>query len=197
MRNSPYLDAEATGCRAPRTSFAADVEPLDKVPNQRQERLHGRLRAASGRIQGCPQSDETYSAILSLQQETISEKIGALYQKAMPMLTSGTTSRCRELPLPYPSPNCLAVDGQAHRSGMAGSLGDDPDVGIIYVNLDLRIHTERIGLGHVYYRARAPAAAPATVVNDQTLSNGTPSTLPATCAVYIVAGSSGWAGRIA
>jgi len=116
--------------RAVHIGFVADLEALDKdlddlrskVKNVSPDAIARRLE----KFKAVRDRARTYATLLSLQQETIAEKIDALHQKATAMLTGSEDD-----PLPEASVSVAAVPQQksARRTApaIASLIDDDPD----------------------------------------------------------------------
>jgi len=116
--------------RAVHIGFVADLEALDKdlddlrskVKNISPDAIARRLE----KFKAVRDRARTYATLLSLQQETIAEKIDALQQKATGMLTESDDEQLPEAPV-----SVAAVPRQqpAMRtaSAIAGLIDDDPD----------------------------------------------------------------------
>jgi len=110
--------------------FVADLEALDKdlddlrskVKNVSPDAIARRLE----KFKTVRDRARTYATLLSLQQETIAEKIDALHQKATAMLTGSEDD-----PLPEASVSVTAVPRQElarhTASAIASLIDDDPD----------------------------------------------------------------------
>src|SRR5262249_55123528 len=114
--NTPYLimvpivdetHARQELARAVHIGFVADLEALDKdlddlcskVKNVSSDAIARRLE----KFKAVRDRAKTYATLLSLQQETIAEKIDALHQKATAMLIEDDEHRRKRA---YPSPLC-------------------------------------------------------------------------------------------
>ena len=116
--------------RAIHIGFVADLEALDKdlddlrskVKNVSPDAIARRL----DKFRGVRDRARTYATLLSLQQETIAEKIDALHQKATAMLTESEDEQLPEAPA---SVATLPPRGPARRTApaIAGLIDDDPD----------------------------------------------------------------------
>lgn len=116
--------------RAVHIGFVADLEALDKdlddlrskvknvSPNTIARRLE-KFKAVRDRAR-------TYATLLSLQQETIAEKIDALQQKTMAMLVESDDEQLPEEPV---SGAAVPLQEPARRTvaAIAGLIDDDPD----------------------------------------------------------------------
>ena len=137
--NRPYLimvpivdEAHARHelARAVHIGFVADLEALDrdlddlrsKVKNISPDAIARRLdkfRAVRDRAR-------TYATLLSLQQETIEEKIDALHRKATAMLMSGDDEQMPEMPvsgIPVPQQEMATLRAPA----IVSLIDDDPN----------------------------------------------------------------------
>ena len=116
--------------RAVHIGFVADLEALDKdlddlrskVKNVSPDAIARRLE----KFKAVRDRARTYATLLSLQQETIAEKIDALHQKATAMLTDSddepqpeTSVSVATLPREEPAGCTVAA--------IAGLIDDDPD----------------------------------------------------------------------
>jgi hypothetical protein len=116
--------------RAVHIGFVADLEALDKdlddlrskVKNVSPDAIARRLE----KFKAVRDRARTYATLLSLQQETIAEKIDALHQKATAMLTESDDE-----PLPEAPVSVAAMSQQETSShtaaAIAGPIDDDPD----------------------------------------------------------------------
>ena len=110
--------------------FVADLEALDKdLDDLRSKVKHVSPDAIARRLEkfkAVRDRARTYATLLSLQQETIAEKIDALHQKATAMLTESDDE-----PLPEAAVSVAAVPRQepARRTApaIAALIDDDPD----------------------------------------------------------------------
>jgi hypothetical protein len=116
--------------RAVHIGFVADLEALDKdLDDLRSKVKHVSPDAIARRLdkfKTVRDRARTYATLLSLQQETIAEKIDALHQKATAMLTENDDE-----PLPEALVSVAAVQPQepARRTApaIASLLDDDPE----------------------------------------------------------------------
>jgi hypothetical protein len=116
--------------RAVHIGFVADLEALDKdLDDLRSKVKHVSPDAIARRLdkfRAVRDRARTYATLLSLQQETIAEKIDTLHQKATAMLIESDDE-----PLPESPVSVAAVPQQqpARRTApaIAGLIDDDPD----------------------------------------------------------------------
>jgi len=137
--NTPYLimvpivdeaHARQELARAVHIGFVADLEALDKdlddlrskVKNVSPDAIARRLE----KFKAVRDRARTYATLLSLQQETIAEKIDALHQKATAMLTESDDEPLPEAPVSAPVVRQQAPASRT-ASAIAGLFDDDPD----------------------------------------------------------------------
>jgi hypothetical protein len=137
--NRPYLitipivdEAKARHelARAVHIGFVADLEALDKdLDDLRSKAKHVSPDAIARRLdtfKAVRDRARTYATLLSLQQETIAEKINALHYKATAMLTDSDDELLPETPVAAAS-----VSRQASARMTAPAIADliavDPD----------------------------------------------------------------------
>ncbi|MBS1967391.1 MAG: hypothetical protein JST60_16580 [Chloroflexi bacterium SZAS-1] len=116
--------------RAVHIGFVADLEALDKdLDDLRRKVKHVSPDAIARRLEkfrAVRDRARTYATLLSLQQETIAEKIDALHQKATAMLTESEDEQLPEAPV---SGTAVPRQEPARRNApaTAGLVDDDPD----------------------------------------------------------------------
>lgn len=116
--------------RAVHIGFVADLEALDRdLDDLRSKVKHVSPDAIARRLdkfRAVRDRARTYATLLSLQQETIAEKIDALHQKATAMLTENDDEPLPEAPV---SVATLPPRGPARRSAPAitSLIDDDPE----------------------------------------------------------------------
>ncbi|MDQ2997043.1 MAG: hypothetical protein M3R61_08320 [Chloroflexota bacterium] len=116
--------------RAVHIGFVADLEALDNdLDDLRSKVKHISSDAIARRLdtfKAVRDRARTYATLLSLQQETIAEKIDALHQKATAMLTERDDEQLPETPVAGASVP-RQVPARRTAAALAGLIDDDPD----------------------------------------------------------------------